>query len=301
MVLLDDIDTRLVYFIDSQTYAYLSSDSSNMLSVLSSNPECILYASEVLSTWNIICDLSTTTDTIDKALLTTHLDNHYNSINLLASTVISEIKSLNQTIIWLKQSAYIVVMLMAANVLMNLFYIKLPLNHSRELSRLASIDTETGLFNRSKCQELFINESKSTDINKLALIVIDINDLRKINDINGGKVGNELVYYFASLLKLSSNVHDIRPFLGRYGGDKFIVYYRKIKDESEISIFLEELDYQTSKFNRTESRFKISFASGYAVSDGSIDVRQLFDIAEENMLRKKKLMKSDDDIKVVTI
>lgn len=101
----------------------------------------------------------------------------------------------------------------------------------QEQARLAMIDTATGLYNRSKCHELFKTTPKGGNGKQQAVIVFDLNDLKKTNDLQGHRMGDELIRSFANLLKSSAEVHHNPPFMGRYGGDEFFIYYEDVKSK----------------------------------------------------------------------
>ncbi|MFI3250305.1 MAG: GGDEF domain-containing protein, partial [Eubacteriales bacterium] len=166
---------------------------------------------------------------------------------------------------------------------------------SSQLAIIASLDTAAGLYNRSKCQEIFNNTSPATSGQKPAVVVIDLNDLKKINDQQGHRVGDELIITFARILQKASSIYPVKPFLGRYGGDEFVVYLTNVENDDLIDKFMTELSRLTAEFNQTETKkFTVSYACGYAINkDGAegLSTRQLFDEADEEMYKNKRDMK----------
>lgn len=162
---------------------------------------------------------------------------------------------------------------------------------SKEMAEKSQIDTATGLYNRSRCQDLFKGNQSISRQRKPAIMVLDLNDLKKTNDNLGHRVGDELIYSFATLLKKACAVHTLSPFIGRYGGDEFIVYYENINDEGELQVYLKELSFLTKEFNDRESRFQVSYAVGYSYVGSDVTenltARQLFDKADEAMYVNK--------------
>ena len=87
-----------------------------------------------------------------------------------------------------------------------------------ELSEKAYIDLATGLPNKNKCEEILTvhrNISKPT-----ACFMLDLNDLKKVNDTLGHEMGDIMILNFAKLLR---KVVPLQYFVGRFGGDEFIV------------------------------------------------------------------------------
>lgn len=91
---------------------------------------------------------------------------------------------------------------------------------------LANIDSLTGLYNRRffDNQALkYLNESKHSKY-PLSLIIIDLDDFKKINDNYGHLFGDEVLKETAQRLKKSIRSDDI---LARFGGEEFILLLPK--------------------------------------------------------------------------
>jgi diguanylate cyclase (GGDEF)-like protein len=104
---------------------------------------------------------------------------------------------------------------------------------SEELSYqelLAQTDELTGLYNR-RCLtvqiERFIDRAHSSD-NQLALIALDLDGLKPINDMLGHPTGDEVLRHIGSVLKQCVRKSDF-PF--RVGGDEFSVLLTGIDPE----------------------------------------------------------------------
>lgn len=292
IILRDKRDEQFVFLIGKQTEQYLNIEGSEALSVVKI-PEYSGLATDVLDDWHTIYDIIQE-DVVDGNVLEIATDGYFHSMTLLTTAVRDEIEDLNKTALYVQYTLLTLVLLAGCAVFNKLIQTTAALQHNKELAKLAAIDTATGLFNRSKCQELFKDTTISTDIKFSGIIVFDLNDLKKTNDEFGHRVGDELIFSFANSLKEACNVHQIKPFLGRYGGDEFIVYYRNMESEEEIKLFLKELSFVTSEFNKKENRFHISYAAGYALNNTEGDeknIRQMFEEADESMYKNKQLSK----------
>ncbi len=161
-------------------------------------------------------------------------------------------------------------------------------------TRMASIDAATGLLNRSSCQDL-IETAKAKEGKVSAMIVFDLNDLKKANDTQGHQLGDSLIFTFAYALREASQIHKESPFIGRYGGDEFIVYYEGIDSKEEVVAFLDKLREIVDDLNGKESRFQVSFAVGYAINEkgNPLTTKQLFDEADEIMYHHKIISKEN--------
>ncbi len=95
--------------------------------------------------------------------------------------------------------------------------------HSNEkLYRLAIKDGMTGIFNHSFMEQYIadaINRSKRSK-NPLALLMIDVDFFKQINDTCGHNAGDEVLIRLAQVLNSNKRSTD---YLGRWGGDELIL------------------------------------------------------------------------------
>lgn len=97
---------------------------------------------------------------------------------------------------------------------------KLKANHD-ELIYLAYYDSITGLYNRNYFVSKLVDyiERAERTHNSVEVLLIDIDDFKKINDSLGLILGDELVQAFAQYLK---DFEDDDTIIGRFGSDVFI-------------------------------------------------------------------------------
>ncbi|MGF1752088.1 diguanylate cyclase [Vibrio makurazakiensis] len=91
-----------------------------------------------------------------------------------------------------------------------------------QLTFLSERDPLTGLFNRRACKQMLEEASKKAKRSKLniALLFLDLDKFKLINDCKGHEAGDEVLRYVAS--RLSQNIRE-SDFVGRIGGDEFVV------------------------------------------------------------------------------
>jgi diguanylate cyclase (GGDEF)-like protein len=91
-----------------------------------------------------------------------------------------------------------------------------------ETQRLASTDPLTGLANRRALTELMERELHNAERYgaPLAFLVLDLDDLKKINDGRGHHAGDEALRAFAEILRANARRGDI---VARYAGDEFVL------------------------------------------------------------------------------
>ena len=91
-----------------------------------------------------------------------------------------------------------------------------------ETQRLASTDPLTGLANRRALTELMERELHNAERYgaPLAFVILDLDDLKQINDSQGHAGGDEALQAFAELLGSGARRGDI---VARYAGDEFVL------------------------------------------------------------------------------
>jgi diguanylate cyclase (GGDEF)-like protein len=92
---------------------------------------------------------------------------------------------------------------------------RLELEQAKEL---ASLDPLTGLYNRREVEARI--RRKLAGQTPFCAVIIDLNNLKQINDCHGQLAGDELLRQIANELRMAARSDDI---LGRWGGDEFIL------------------------------------------------------------------------------
>jgi diguanylate cyclase (GGDEF)-like protein len=98
------------------------------------------------------------------------------------------------------------------------------------LLRLAKTDALTGLANREALTDRLEQAFETAWHNKslLGICMIDVDELKKVNDTYGHTEGDRLLAEFGTVL--AAYAADIGAFAGRYGGDEFVIIYENKTD-----------------------------------------------------------------------
>lgn len=104
---------------------------------------------------------------------------------------------------------------------------------NNELEHLAYFDTLTGLANRKQLNEAIKKAlSLASDGQwKVAVMFLDLDQFKLINDTLGHKVGDQLLQVIAKRLSGETQAHDV---VARLGGDEFVILLNKIKNPIDV-------------------------------------------------------------------
>lgn len=151
--------------------------------------------------------------------------------------------------------------------------------------KLAYYDVLTDLFTRRKCDEVFDELDKASDM-EYTLVQYDLNNLKVTNDIYGHEEGDALIIRFANVLKETFNEGEI---LARMGGDEFIAIIPG-NDPEHVKEKLKNMETLIAKTNSEYPKIKVSVSYGYATSgeQGIKEVRKLYKLADKRMYEQKE-------------
>ncbi|PKU21667.1 diguanylate cyclase domain-containing protein [Telmatospirillum siberiense] len=92
----------------------------------------------------------------------------------------------------------------------------------KALEQLAESDGLTGLYNRRKLDELFLRECERSNRlgTRLAVIIVDLDHFKSINDSFGHLTGDSVLTAVAQCLQHSVRNTDV---VGRWGGEEFLI------------------------------------------------------------------------------
>lgn len=108
------------------------------------------------------------------------------------------------------------------------------------LTEMAHTDTLTGLPNRSQFRYIAgqaINTANALQ-SGLALMFIDLDDFKSVNDRCGHSTGDKLLIEVARRIGASLRVSDT---VSRFGGDEFVVWFNQIQTEDDLRVIGEKI------------------------------------------------------------
>jgi diguanylate cyclase (GGDEF)-like protein len=160
---------------------------------------------------------------------------------------------------------------------------------SAELDRLAHTDTLTGLSNRRFLEQEL---ERHVELYKryrhpFALLMLDFDNLKWVNDTFGHAAGDSALQHLANLMRM--NVRDV-DIPCRYGGDEFVI----LMPESEKSAIqavgrriAESLAKTEFKLGRSLAILQVSFGTSACPEDGT-GSEVLLQVADASLYRAKQ-------------
>lgn len=151
---------------------------------------------------------------------------------------------------------------------------------NKHLTQLATKDPLTGIHNRHMFGELFSKELSmfKRHSSKLALMMLDLDHFKNVNDTYGHNIGDAVLKQFASLVSASVREADL---FARWGGEEFVLLLRHAGCEEafgvgeKIRILLEnsdfgEVDKVTCSIGITEIQLEDTLESAMERADSAM-------------------------------
>jgi len=152
----------------------------------------------------------------------------------------------------------------------------------KRVKYLSLHDSLTGLYNRAYFEE---EMKRLNTIRKypVGIIMVDIDNLKFINDAFGHPKGDELLKRLANILSSISRKEDV---VARIGGDEFAVILPNV-DEKTVQSFCKRITNACEDRNR-ESSLKLSVSLGYGIQHGQYkDIQGALKAADDSMYKDK--------------
>jgi diguanylate cyclase (GGDEF)-like protein/PAS domain S-box-containing protein len=135
-----------------------------------------------------------------------------------------------------------------------------------ETSRLAQFDSLTGLANRHRMQQKIDSTLTAFRAAKrcCAILMIDLDRFKQVNDTFGHKAGDELLKQVAARMK---RVFDMTCEVGRLGGDEFQVMLPDLDDRGQLGELAKKAIAMISQpYSLDEGRCMVGASIGVAIA-----------------------------------
>lgn len=156
---------------------------------------------------------------------------------------------------------------------------------SKELLDMATIDPLTGLLNRreldNRASRLLFQAQRNKS--SVAVMIIDIDDFKKINDTYGHAFGDDVLKHLGKSLLKSHRKHDV---VARYGGEEFVLVLPDTDDANALNVAEKiRCDIETTEING----INITVSIGLSINkDNKNEFDVLFKEADSALYKAKK-------------
>jgi diguanylate cyclase (GGDEF)-like protein len=166
----------------------------------------------------------------------------------------------------------------------------LRMGHKAELIKeAAETDPLTKLLNRSSFERDII-KAHGHELNKMGVVMLDLNNLKHFNDVHGHSMGD---YYIIISSEIICDAFYKYGTVYRIGGDEFCVIASNLDTDEFISVRTHIEDYMAT-LKMPSSDLHMGISAGYAVFDSKSDdnLKDTMKRADELMYQRKVELKS---------
>ncbi|MTI68115.1 MAG: GGDEF domain-containing protein [Firmicutes bacterium] len=158
---------------------------------------------------------------------------------------------------------------------------------NKKLEKMATKDQLTNAFNRRYFYEKIkeeIKRSKRLNYN-ITLVMIDLDNFKKVNDTLGHDKGDELLKNFTKVC--SDNLRKDFDYIFRFGGDEFLILLTNC-DEKLADKIIKRINNEFKRFTEISS---ISYGRIKLPLNNDIEIERYIKIADKRMYEQKNKKK----------
>ncbi len=147
------------------------------------------------------------------------------------------------------------------------------INERMYLAETINIDPLTGLYNRRVL-------SNVRDIG--ALIMLDIDDFKSVNDTFGHDTGDKVLKNVSQIIMRNVRIGDI---VCRFGGDEFMIIFATDRQDV-VRARMEKICSDVTRIIQLDN-FKVTLSVGVVFNDNNYDTDALFEMADKALYQSK--------------
>ncbi len=160
------------------------------------------------------------------------------------------------------------------------------------VERQALVDGLTGIANRRGCEDALAHEIARAGRmgTPFTLVVADLDDFKRINDVHGHEAGDDVLREFSSVLRLTLRESDLP---GRWGGEEFVLLLPATDAEGGVQLAerVRAALRERSFHGRDGAVFGVTSSFGVAQLQPGEGDRRLFGEADRALYQAKRLGK----------
>ena len=177
------------------------------------------------------------------------------------------------------------------NITGNMYYvITAVLRHPKcENCRKALTDAVTGLYNRNYWEQIISDVTLHPRTQNFSLILIDVDNLKEINDTYGHTAGDKVIEIVGQAIKKCIRKEDAGL---RYGGDEFIILLFN-QDKKAAYRVIERIRREINKLAAGQG-MNIQISAGAAYYDCLRNMGDIIKMADRDLYKEKRVKKSKE-------
>ena len=160
-----------------------------------------------------------------------------------------------------------------------------------QLEARAQRDSLTGVYNSATSHQLMKQRLVEEDRNGAgAMIIMDIDYFKQINDYLGHYTGDQVLEETAEILQACFRTDDI---VGRLGGDEFVVFMKAVSDPEIVKQRCTEVLERVKDVTLEKHGKEVTLSIGAAMAGGETDYDVLYRKADQALYQIKKHGRSE--------
>ncbi len=155
-----------------------------------------------------------------------------------------------------------------------------------QVQALATTDMLTGLLNRRQIEQVMADEMAraARTGTPLSVAVLDLDHFKRINDLYGHRMGDEVLRRFAGLIKAELRALD---HSARWGGEEFLVLMPHVEGDQAL-VALERIRQKLSELPMSEHEsLRVTLSAGLAVWQAGESLEQVIERADAALYQAK--------------
>ena len=167
-----------------------------------------------------------------------------------------------------------------------------------ELRQSSQTDKLTGIANRQSLDARLhgmIAEQHEQDESGFAIMFIDIDDFKKVNDSFGHDTGDKVLQMVAQTIQKNLRRSDI---VGRWGGEEFLVILYQVNSEKAVKNIAEKIRMliEYSRLDLEKTRISVTVSIGATLLTKEDTIKSVVDRADQLMYNSKTAGKNQVSI-----
>ncbi len=197
-------------------------------------------------------------------------------------------RALRASVVRTRVARYGGIVAVALGIVFAIRLIRRRLQDDRRIRTALEEDGLTGLANRYALFSIAPERLADPQLRNFALIHLDLDDFKSINDDFGHHVGDQALVAFAGCL--SHAVRAATDLVCRVGGDEFVVLLHRLSDpETEAERIVERLKVALqTPINVEETTLQLHFTAGIAIAREQAELEELLVEADLALLEAKE-------------